>query len=218
LIGSFGKIEDNQSEGSVPDANLSETDSEHTAEEHGHDGWGRARYCGYYKQTIDGCPNESSRQRYRCRFCEVLCCVERCIVGPTGICRQCKRAWPNETNGGLFADPVADGFCLRGSSRSVDIGDKGKGKDKGRRSCSRSPNRRLVVVKLPTGQSITFQGGPSTTIRYIKAQIAMRIGLPSHNQALLQSLPDGATLADLCQSLGGDERRIISLVLLPMYV
>jgi hypothetical protein len=221
-IGTFELLEEgNQSEGSVPDANHSEsTDSEHTLEEHGqlNDGLGRALYCGYYNMhSIGGCPNESSRQRYRCRFCDILCCVERCIVGPNGICRQCKRAWPNETNGG-FAIRVADGVGHRGSSSSVDIGDKGKGKgkDKGRRSRSRSRDRRLVVVKLPTGQSWTFQGGPDTTMFNIKAQLAMRIGLPIVNQDLAQSLPDGATLENLCQPFAS--RRITSLVLLPVYV
>ena len=246
-IGTFERLEEgNQSEGSVPDANRSESsDSEHTLEEHGqlNGGRGRALYCGYYNMhSLSGCPNDSSRQRYLCRFCDILCCVERCIEGPTGLCRQCKRAWPNETNGG-FAIRAADGVGHRGSSSSVDIGDKGKGKgkdkgrrsrsrssvdigdkgkgkgkDKGRRSRSRSREPRLVVVKLPTGQSWTFQGGPDTTILYIKAQLAMRIGLSMDSQNLTQSLPDGATLEDLCQRLGSDDRRIANLVLLPVYV
>ena len=224
MIGTFERLEDgNQSEGSVPDANHSESsDSEHTLVEHGqlNGGRGRALYCGYYNMhSIKGCPNESSRQRHRCRYCDILCCVERCIVGPNGICRQCKRAWPNETNGG-FAIRAADGVGHRGSSSSVDIGDKGKGKgkDKGRRSRSRSREPRLVVVKLPTGQSWTFQGSPDTSVQYIKAQLAMRIGLPVDSQDLTLSLPDSATLEDLCQRLGSDDRRIANLVLLPVYV
>ena len=246
-IGTFVRLEEsNQSEGSVPDADHSESsDSEHTLAEHGqlNGGRGRALYCGYYNMhSIKGCPNESSRQRHKCRFCDVVCCVERCIVGPNGICRQCKRAWPNETNGG-FALRAADGVGDSGSFSSVDIGDKGKGKgkdkgrrsrsrssvdigdkgtgkgkDKGRRSRSRSRDRRLVVVKLPTGQSWTFQGGPDTTIHYIKAQLAMRISLPIDNQDLTQSLPNGATLENLCQPLGSDDPRIASLALLPVYV
>ena len=103
-----------------------------------------------------------------------------------------------------------------------DFGDKGKGKGKGkakgRRSRSRSREPRLVVVKLPTGQSWTFQGSPDTSVQYIKAQLAMRIGLPVDSQDLTLSLPDSATLEDLCQRLGSDDRRIANLVLLPVYV
>ena len=86
-------VEDGQSEGSVPDVGSSDTDIEHTEEQHEllNDGLGRALYCGYYRSR---CPNDSSEQRYRCRLCKVLCCNEACLARQNGVCRHCKAAWP----------------------------------------------------------------------------------------------------------------------------
>jgi len=97
-----------------------------------------------------------------------------------------------------------------------DFGDKGKGKGKakGRRSRSRSPVGRHVVVKLPTGRAITFDDvAPSTTIVHMKAKIAMETGIPIDKQRLVQELPDLLTLETL-----GDDRRILCLALLPLYI
>ena len=91
---------------------------------------------------------------------------------------------------------------------------KGKGKAKGRRSRSRSLVGRLVVVKLPTGRAITFDDvAPSTTIVHMKAKIAMETGIPVDKQRLVQELPDLLTLETL-----GDDRRILTLAVLPLYI
>ena len=86
-------MEDGQSDGSVPDVGSSETDSEHTEEQHEllNDGLGRALYCGYYGNA---CPNDSSAQRYRCRLCQVICCKELCLARQNGVCKHCNKAWP----------------------------------------------------------------------------------------------------------------------------
>ena len=87
-------VEDGQSDGSVPDVGSSETDSEHTEEQH--ELHMRALHCGYYRpmSQAHACPNDSSAQRYRCRLCKVICCKEFCLARQNGVCRHCREAWP----------------------------------------------------------------------------------------------------------------------------
>ena len=206
-------MEDGQSDGSVPDVGSSETDSEHTEEQH--ELHMRALHCGYYRpmSQAHACPNDSSAQRYRCRFCQVICCKEFCLARQNGVCRHCKEAWPgvleeleekaNTLKQRLLASPLGPTSKARGGSSSgaAPLGPTCKSasapavepipKTMPRPTTKPMPNAKCQS-RIPVdtvGGNVSFGGSSASTDSYT---------LPHHNRQRSRSRSPASNLVGSC--------------------
>ena len=200
-------VEDGQSDGSVPDVGSSETDSEHTEEQHEllNGGFGRALYCGYYRPMSEyhACPNEASAQRYRCRLCQVICCKEFCLARQNGVCRHCKKAWPGMEELEEKANTLKQRLLASRARKSASESDYMEPMPKTmlRPTTKPMPKAMMCASRIPVGLvggNVSFGNSSASTDPAIPASLGCSYTLPHHNRQRSRSGSPASNLVGLC--------------------